>query len=208
MHRNQPFPLLAVMISNANALALAPATLRRAGRAAGFTLIELMVTLAIAALLLVVAVPGFIDFRKNANLSDAVSNLVLAGGTAKAAALKSGRNAYVAVNDSAQGWTSGWYVFVDNNWDQAYDSGDEVVLRHDAVSSDITVSAPGTTTMAAGYFRFSGSGYPKLNTTAAAGTTASGTVVMANSIRSSTVVLDTAGRLRSCKTGSAGCSAS
>lgn len=196
------------MISNADAPAFAPATLRRAGRAAGFTLIELMVTLAIAAVLLVVAVPGFIDFRKNANLSDAVNNLVLAGGTAKSAALKSGRNAYVAVNDTAQGWKSGWYVFVDNNWDQAYDSGDEIILRHEAVSSDITVSAPGTTTMADGYFRFGGSGYPQLKTTAASGTSASGTVVMANSIRSSTVVLDTAGRLRSCKTGSAGCSAS
>lgn len=207
MHGNEHIPLLAVTaMTDTN-----PPTTRRArgpsaARALGFTLVELMVTLAIGVVLMVVAVPGFVQFRNNAQLSDTVSSLILASGTAKSAALKSGKNAFVVVNDTTAGWRSGWYVFLDNNWDQTYDAGDEVLLRHDAVSTDVAVSAPGTTALSAGYLLFNATGFPKTKT-GAVGTSASGTVVMATPYRSSTVIVDTAGRVRSCKTDSAGCSA-
>ena len=97
--------------------------MRRRSHVLGFTLIELMVTVAIGTVLMVVAAPNLIQFRKNAQLSDAVSNLILATGTAKSAALKTGRDAYVVRNDNAMGWSSGWFVFVDNNWNQQYDAG-------------------------------------------------------------------------------------
>lgn len=173
----------------------------------GFTLIELLVTIAIGVVLMLVAAPSLVQFRKNAQLSDAVSNFILATGTAKSAALKSGREAYVVRNDNTLGWQSGWFVFVDNNWDQQYTAGtDELVLKHDAISSDITITTPGTTALSAGYLLFSGSGFPKTKT----GGVGNGTLVMAlpdPNGRSSSIVVDTAGRVRSCKTGSAGCSA-
>lgn len=169
----------------------------------GFTLIELLVTFAIGVILMVVAVPSFVQFRINAQLSDAVSNLIMASGTAKSAALKTGRDTYIVVNDSTQGWKSGWFVFVDNDWNQQYNAGvDEVLLRHDALSSDITVTTPGTTAFSSGYLRFNSSGFPKLKS----GGAGNGVVVMAVPNRSSSIVVDTAGRVRSCKTGSAGCS--
>ena len=181
---------------------------RRTGRsAAGFTLIELLVTIGIGVVLMLVAVPNLVQFRKNAVLSEAVSNFILATGTAKSAALKSGREAYVMRNDNALGWQSGWFVFVDNNWDQQYTAGtDELVLRHEAVSPDITIAAPGTTALSAGYLLFNGSGFPKTK----AGGIGNGTLVMAlpdPNGRSSSIVIDTAGRVRSCKTGTTGCSA-
>lgn len=176
-------------------------------RVSGFTLIELLVTIAIGVVLMLVAAPSLVQFRKNAQLSDAVSNFILATGTAKSAALKSGREAYVVRNDNTLGWQSGWFVFVDNNWDQQYTAGtDELVLKHDAISSDITITTPGTTALSAGYLLFSGSGFPKTKT----GGVGNGTLVMAlpdPNGRSSSIVVDTAGRVRSCKTGSAGCSA-
>ncbi|MBC7621698.1 MAG: GspH/FimT family pseudopilin [Candidatus Saccharibacteria bacterium] len=179
----------------------------RRHRVAGFTLIELMVTIAIGVTLMVVAAPSFIQFRKNAQLSDAVSNLILATGSAKSAALKTGRDTYVIVNSSGSGWQSGWFVFVDNNWNQVYDAGtDDVLFSHDAISSDITVSTPGTTSFSAGYVLFNGSGFPKTK----AGAVGNGTLVMALPApngRSSSIVIDTAGRVRSCTTGSAGCTA-
>ena len=181
---------------------------RRRSRVLGFTLIELMVTVAIGTVLMVVAVPNLVQFRKNAQLSDAVSNLILATGTAKSAALKTGRDAYVVRNDNAMGWSSGWFVFVDNNWNQQYDAGtDEVVLRHDAITPEITITTPGTTALSAGYVLFNGSGFPKTK----AGAVGNGTLVMALPApngRSSSIVIDTAGRVRSCITGSAGCTAS
>ena len=186
-----------------------PAAIRHRLRrgVAGFTLIELLVTIGIGVVLMLVAAPNLVQFRKNAVLSEAVRNFILATGTAKSAALKSGREAYVVRNDNTLGWQSGWFVFVDNNWDQQYTAGtDELVLKHDAISSDITITTPGTTALSAGYLLFSGSGFPKTKT----GGVGNGTLVMAlpnPNGRSSSIVVDTAGRVRSCKTGTSGCSA-
>jgi type IV fimbrial biogenesis protein FimT len=186
------------------------AAMRRTSRTrlAGFTLIELLVTLAIGVVLMVVAVPSFVQFRKNADLSDAVSSFIMASGAAKSAALKSGQNTFMAVNDTAIGWKSGWIVFQDTNWNNTYEEGtDTVVFQREALASDIVVTTPPTTTAASGYLVFTGSGFPgqKLSATTVGGM-GNGVVVMANTQRSSSIVVDTSGRVRSCKTGESGCS--
>ena len=176
-------------------------------RVSGFTLIELMVTIAIGVTLMLVAAPNLIQFRKNAQLSDAVSNFILATGTAKSTALKTGRNTYIVRKVNALGWSSGWFVYVDNNWNNQYDAGtDDVILSHDAISSDITVTTPGTTAFSDGVLLFNGSGFPKTKD----GSLGNGTLIMAlpsPNGRSSSIVIDTAGRVRSCVTGTAGCTA-
>ncbi len=209
MHRLQYFtlPVLTMLISRQITVGTKCLISPRTG-ARGFTLTELMVTIAIGVVLMLVAAPNLVQFKKNAELSDAVSNFILATGTAKSAALKTGRDTYVVMNDSTLGWKSGWFVFVDNNWNQQYNVGtDDVLLRHDAISSDVTITAPGITAFSEGYLRFNGSGFPKTKL----GALGNGTLVMAlpapNS-RSSSIVVDTAGRVRSCITGSAGCTAS
>ena len=58
------------------------------------------------------------------------------------------------------------------------------------------------TPFAAGYILFDANGFPKLK----AGGSGQGSMTMAVTGRSTTVIVDTAGRMRSCKTGSAGCS--
>lgn len=175
----------------------------RSRSSSGFTLIELLVTIAVAAVLGMVAVPSFLEYRRNSELSHTVSNLIVAAGSAKSAALKSGRNAFVQVNNTATGWRSGWFVFVDNNWDNDYDEGtDEVVMRQEPLSTDVTVSAS-TASFTAGYLMFNGAGFPRLK----AGGTGNGTLTLATSSRSSNVIVDGSGRLRSCKVGTSGCTA-
>lgn len=170
----------------------------------GFTLIELMVTIAIATLLMTVAVPNFVAFQRNAQLSDAVSSFIGAANATRANGMKQGLNTYLVPNSATTGWSSGWMVYADANWNDAYDAAsEEVILRHEALSADITLTIPSANSLAGSdpYLMFNGSGYPRLKT----GSFAGGTIAMSNTSRSSSIIIDNAGRVRSCKTGSTGC---
>ncbi|MFZ3082850.1 GspH/FimT family pseudopilin [Rhodoferax ferrireducens] len=172
------------------------------GRQIGFTLIELLVTIAIATVLMLVAVPSFVEFQRNAQLSDAVSNFIAAANAARANAMKLGLNTYMVPNNTGTGWSSGWMVYADANWNEAYDAAtEEVILRHEALSSDVTINTS-TGSLADGYLMFNGSGYPRLKVTNAFG---GGTIVMSNISRKSSIIINPAGRVRSCKTDSTGC---
>ena len=173
-------------------------------RGRGFTLIEMIVVLALLSVLMLFAVPSFLQYRRSADLSDAVSNLVLAAGNAKSAALKSGRNAFVQANNTGTGWTSGWFVFVDTNWNNQYDAGtDELVMSHNALSADLSAASSAGSTLAAGYLLFNAGGFPRTKTAGQA----NGTVTLTTDGRSVNVIVDNSGRLRTCKVGTSGCTA-
>lgn len=161
----------------------------------GFTLVELMVTIAVATILMMVAVPNYLTFQRNAQLSEAVSNFMSAVNAARGNAIKQGRNTYM-IPLVGTDWASGWQVYTDLNWDQAYTAGtDELVLENSAPSSALTITTPTANSLASGYLLFNGSGYPKLK----AGGLATGKIVMANAYRTSIVNIDGTGRVRSCK---------
>ena len=118
--------------------------------ASGFTLIEMLVTLVIGVLLMVVAVPSFVTFQKNAQLSEAASNLIAATNATRANAMKQGVNTYLVPN-SGTNWDSGWMVYADANWNQTYDaSTDAVILSHDSLDSSISISATPTSSFSSG----------------------------------------------------------
>lgn len=173
-------------------------------RRRGFTLIELLVVIALLSVMMMLGAPSFLQYRRNADLSDAVSNLVLAAGNAKAAALKSGRNAIVQVNNTTTGWRSGWFVFVDTNWNNTYDEGtDELVVSHAALPADLSFTPLTGSTLASGYLLFNAGGFPRTKTN----TPANGSVTITTEGRSTNVIVDNSGRLRTCKVGTSGCAA-
>lgn len=172
---------------------------------AGFTLIELLITLAVAGVLMMVAVPSFVQFQRNAQLSDATSNFMAAINAARANAMKQGLNTYL-IPVTNTNWSSGWLVYSDSNWDQAFNPGtDPLILQHDALSTDLTVLTTGATggpnSLVDGYLMFNGSGYPRLKN----GTFSNGRIEIKNTGRTTTLIFDSVGRVRSCVTGSTGC---
>jgi type IV fimbrial biogenesis protein FimT len=94
---------------------------RGAGPAAGFTLIEMLVAIAIAAILLALAAPSFEDAAVGSKVSDIATKVAVAANNARSEAIK--RNGEVVVCMSADGenctttgsWEQGWIAFVDRN---------------------------------------------------------------------------------------------
>jgi type IV fimbrial biogenesis protein FimT len=104
----------------------------------GFTIIELMVTLALAAIVLMAAVPSFNQIIKSNRLTANVNDLVYAVSLARSEALKSGGASVCASSDGATCddvlWKQGWIVFTDFDGDCAVDGGEQVVKVFDAIA--------------------------------------------------------------------------
>ena len=92
-----------------------------------------MVTLSIAAILMVIAVPSFETYRRNAELTAATNTLLSAMNAARGEAMKRGMSAMVvpAVVANNQfnlnNWNSGWVVFIDNDGSQDFTAADTLV---------------------------------------------------------------------------------
>jgi type IV fimbrial biogenesis protein FimT len=116
----------------------------RPTNARGFTLIELMVTLALVAILMAVAVPSLTTFQRNAQLTSFSNTMLASINAARGEAMKRGRSA-VVVPINGTDWSSGWIVFVDVNRNQVYDAtSDPMVLTQPAPPSYLVITANGT----------------------------------------------------------------
>ena len=85
-------------------------TLHRNGET-GYTVVELLVAVAIVAIAMMVAVPSFIDFQRSASLSSSASNLVAVLNNARSEAMVRGIS--TRVQPAGIGWASGVVSFVD-----------------------------------------------------------------------------------------------
>jgi len=113
----------------------------------GVTMIELLVTLSIAAILLTLAVPNFMDFVRNSRLTNAANDLSLAMAYARSEAVKRGSKITVCgrSDDATCGnsqsveekyiWDDGWLVFVDTDGDGVVDNGESVLRIFGALDS-------------------------------------------------------------------------
>lgn len=100
----------------------------------GATLLELMVVLAVAAILLAIGVPGFASLIHSSRLSGVTNELLSSLHLARSEAIK--RNARTVMCPSATGtscsasggWHQGWMVFHDANNNASVDVGEAVIL--------------------------------------------------------------------------------
>lgn len=136
--------------------------MRRPRRPHGFTLIELMVTLAIAAILMFLAIPSFVSYQRNTQLTSAANSLLAAINAARGEAMKRGMSAMVVPTNNGSDWTTGWVVFVDKNNSRTYtDTGDNTVLTQAKVPSGISIKGTGIARGSQPYIMFDASGYSK-----------------------------------------------
>jgi type IV fimbrial biogenesis protein FimT len=98
----------------------------------GFTLIELMVTIAIAVILLSIAIPSFTNIVSRSRLTAYTNELVTALNLARSEAIKRGQ--HVVVRKTGTNWENGWQVFVDLNRtatanENVLDASTDILLR-------------------------------------------------------------------------------
>jgi type IV fimbrial biogenesis protein FimT len=171
-------------------------------RFAGFTLIELVVTIAIAAVLAALAVPSFVQYHRNSELTSLTNSLLAAVNTAKGEAMKTGKNAFVIPKGT--GWNSGWIVYVDMNRDNAYTEGTDLAVQtQDAPKSYFSITGNNIAAGSAPYIKFDNSGYSVDNGSApvALSLTIARTDTSSASALEETrrIVVARTGRVRTCK---------
>src|SRR6476469_9629278 len=81
--------------------------LQKQGKGVGFTLVELMVTLSVLAIVLVASVPSFIDFFDKNRVRGAADGVISLISSARAQALETGLDVNIAVTGSGTSWCFG-----------------------------------------------------------------------------------------------------
>lgn len=111
----------------------------------GFTLIELMVTISIGAILLMVAVPSYQTFVSSSRMTAQSNDFLSALQLARSEAVK--RGTLVSLCKSSNGtactvagtWAQGWIVFVDGSVAGIVDGTDAIIRVFPAISGNSTL---------------------------------------------------------------------
>lgn len=122
---------------------------RSASRQRGFNILELMLTIAVVAIIAGFAVPSFLNtVRANRVVTDN-NELVSALTLARSEAIKRGTRVTVCPTAdqtscaASGGWEQGWMVFVDPTNSGAVDGGEQIIRVWDALDGGTTIRAAG-----------------------------------------------------------------
>jgi type IV fimbrial biogenesis protein FimT len=131
----------------------------RGGRGRGCTLAELMVTLAIAAVLMAAGAPALRDMIARQRLRSTVADLFAAINlTRSEASARGGRVMLAPLDPMGRDWRRGWAVFVDKNGSKSLDPGDELIFRHGPVAAGMAISAAFSSSQAPVYIAYNANG--------------------------------------------------
>lgn len=120
--------------------------LKNSNKNKGYSLIELLVSLAILGILLAVALPNFQDTIES-NVTNSQAKLFMTTlNLARSEAIKRGTNVGICPSNDgldcdAASWSTGWVVFVDTNGDAdgadgSIDAGDIIIRVFDALGAN------------------------------------------------------------------------
>lgn len=106
-------------------------------RSSGLSLLELMATVAVAAVLATVAVPSYLTLIQNNRLTSQVNELLASLALARSEAIKGGTTVYLCSSDNQSScvddkWSDGWLVWSDDNGDDTLDTSDSILNVFDS----------------------------------------------------------------------------
>jgi type IV fimbrial biogenesis protein FimT len=119
-------------------------------KSSGFTMIELLMSIAVASILLVLAVPSFRYVTNSNRIAAEINGLLGDLQFARAEAIKEGRNVTVCVSSdgancvvNSTAWQSGWIVFSDPANVGVVDAGENVLRVQKPFSGTDTFTSNG-----------------------------------------------------------------
>ncbi len=118
------------------------------GRHSGFSLIEILISLAITIIVLAIAVPNFTGVIQSNKLTGSVNDFVAALHLTRSEAVRAGGATICASDDQSScnstDWHDGWIVFSDYNSDGSRDDSEPIIRASEGVSGSVKVNAGST----------------------------------------------------------------
>lgn len=171
----------------------------------GATLLELMVVLAIAAILLTIGIPSFASLAHSSRLSTATNELLASLHLARSEAIKRGARAVMCPSATGAScansgdWHQGWLVFNDANNNADVDAGEAVVVSRQALPKGLRATSLRT------YISYTPDGSTKWTSGALQGGTFTVCHDTGSPVVAREIIISLAGRARTAKTTLASC---
>lgn len=114
-------------------------------RNAGFTLVELMITLAVLAVLVAIGFPSFQSSMRSNRVATSTNEMIASVSLARSEAVRNNRGSSMCGSASGTAcdgtWNDGWIVWADANANGTVDAG-ETVLRYTQGNDKLQITGP------------------------------------------------------------------